>query len=548
MKHLHRRARASALSALAAGTLATTLAATLVGAAGPSYSATTGSDPRPGREALHWLGTQADSAGLQQSYGYPDQGKSIDAGLSDEALNRGPDAVAIADALAKADPSSGTPQRTYLQQYVDYTAGTTSYPAANAMGKALAFAYATGQDPSSWGGVDLVSLMQDHTDDTTGQITDGGSGDDYANMIGQVFAVRGLSEATSPEAPQALDFLSKKQCPEGYFNLNFSDSCTSTDTPGADVTALAAIELADVPEPAAQTIVTQARQWLRKYQRSSGGWAGGTGSRSVNANSTGLAAWALSTSPATATDMHAAARRGALWLRRHQAHPAADCPGRLSGARGAIAYDDATLSDARSGSTTPNGSDQWSRATAQGAAGLRAAAPAAGALRLSGPGGWHRAGSRLALTAHDVAPGDDFCIRWRTERKAGGLGEADNATTRTVRLPQGTSERIYRLTDSGGRRTQASFKVLGPTRLRVALGRRTARPGSTIGVTVRGLFPGEPVHLRFHGRAIADAVARRDGTYYRRFRVTRPIGDARVFARGRYADIRRGSAPLRVIR
>ena len=102
-----------------------------------------------------------------------------------------------------------------------------------------------------------------------------------------------------------------------------------------------------------QASVDAALDWMRAQQRRNGSFGGGAPTRGANANSTGLAAWALGQDQRCRP-----ASRAATWVEG------------VRRPNGAIALDRAALRDARSVGITVSTRDQFRRATAQAAPGL----------------------------------------------------------------------------------------------------------------------------------------------------------------------------------
>jgi hypothetical protein len=209
---------------------------------------------------------------------------------------------------------------------------------------------------------------------TKGRIEDRSSGD-FANTIGQVFAVRGLLKAGSPSGRPALKFLLEQQCKDGSFRLDFNphkkaaqQGCRASDPSDTDVTALAVIELTSLrtANPSLAPALKQAVAWLRRHQRPGGGFGGGPTTSATNANSTGLAGWAF-----IVTGQCGPEHDAAVWVRAHQVRGAVSGTPR-AGERGAIAYDHAAMRAARQHGITTAQRDQWRRATAQAAPALLA--------------------------------------------------------------------------------------------------------------------------------------------------------------------------------
>ena len=182
--------------------------------------------------------------------------------------------------------------------------------------------------------------------------------------MGQAFAAAGLTQAHSSKAPAAVGFLLKQQCAGGYFRLNFSAAVAKDQTcDGAakkdraadtDATAIALVNLQSIKHPTAKVkrAIAAGTRWLERTQAPNGSFGGGPTTKAANANSTGLAAWALGQAGECTS-----AQRAARWVSKLQFH-------------GAIAYDAAALRTAKKDGITTEKRDQWRRASAQAAPGL----------------------------------------------------------------------------------------------------------------------------------------------------------------------------------
>lgn len=343
-------------SAVAAVVAAAVTVATL---AGPAEAAPAGS-------AAGWVkGELTDGLMYNPNFGgFNDYGLTLDAGFTFAELGRGRLVRKVRRAMAP-----------HVDSYIsaaDWGSPEDRY--AGAVAKALAFAQTSGADPRSYGGFDLVVELEDVTS-PAGRIKDRG-GDDYANTIGQAFAVRGLWQARSRERRRALGFLLQQQCSAGFFRLNFSGAgaadqgCDGGDggkAPDTDVTALAVLALETLPRgnAKAQRSIRRATRWLARRQADNGSFTGGPTTATANANSTGLAAWALGE-----TGRCGPAAEAARWVRRLQV--GGDVSGtELARERGAIAYDRTAYRAGRRGGITDATRDQWRRTTTQAAPGLR---------------------------------------------------------------------------------------------------------------------------------------------------------------------------------
>jgi hypothetical protein len=266
--------------------------------------------------------------------------------------------------------------RHVLSQHVnDYTTFGSDV-SASATAKLLVAAQDTGASPRHFGGVNLIrrlSGMVSTTAPTNGRIEDKTTSTDFANTIGQIFAVRGLLRAKNPMSGPALRFLLEQQCAKGYFRLDFSkkaatnQGCRAANPADNDVTSLAVVELWKQRAHRGRLAIAlkAATRWLQHHQQKTGSFGGGPSTSAPNSNSTGLAGWALGL-----TGHCSAAGKAAGWIDTLQVTgPLKGTP--LAGERGAIAYDHAALKAGRHDGITKQTRDQWRRATTQAAPALR---------------------------------------------------------------------------------------------------------------------------------------------------------------------------------
>lgn len=356
---------------------ATTLA--LTATAGPAVA---GDTPRDELSA-QWLAGQLTDGLVRGAYldewtdpgnptwvEYIDHGLSVDTALALDAIG-GHDAsvTGIGDAMAT--------------QVASYTTGVdfgTDDVYAGATAKALVLAQTVGADPATYGGTDLVTRLNRRIATTApirGRLRDK-SAVDYANVVGQTYAVQGLAAAGSGKAGPALAFLLKQQCDAGYFRLSFTpsksrrnQSCeggnpATTSAPDTDATALAVLGLTTLhsTRPSVRTAITDAVRWLKAHQKGNGSYGGGTSTEGSNANSTGLASWALGVRGACG-----AASAAATWVSELQVTGAPD-GSPLAGELGGIAYSRTEYTAAQSDGIPQAKRDQWRRATTQAAPAL----------------------------------------------------------------------------------------------------------------------------------------------------------------------------------
>lgn len=535
------------------GVLITSGALTLTGltlAGGPAQAAT--ADPRPVSIGATWLEGQLTNGLLHYpdtGFGeYDDYGLSIDAGLSLASVGGHSTAVtAVRTAIATA-VSGG--------HYItgeDF--GDTGSTYAGAVAKAAVFAKASGGNPTSFGGVNLITRLEAQVSTTApnaGRLFDTSSFGDNANTLGQAFAANALSAAGSAEAPSVVDFLLKQQCAAGFFRLTFSakvapdQSCdaAATATPDTDATAMALLQLATIPSPSATltTHLHNAEAWLLATQHADGSFGGGTSTEAPNTNSTGLAGWALGALGDTA-----AATRAATWVRSHQADEPTSCPNALSGQTGALAYDDAALAAGRTDGITTAVLDQWRRSTAPTLPVLKWAPAATAPFDLNGPTGYVQAGSSVTLQVSGAAPGAKVCVSGIGSARA-VVAPASGAFPVTLAVPAGTANRLVVASQRSGDSAGVQVRALDAKTLRVRPGRSTVHRGARLRVVVRGLAPAERVVLSLRGVTVRKGHADPKGVFVRTFRVGHKLGKARIVAAGAFPGIRHGRAVIRVVR
>lgn len=531
--------------------LASALALSGVALTAPAATAA-GTDPRPLSIGADWLAGQLTSGLIHNPNfgGFDDYGLSIDTGFALEAASgHASDVSAISAGLAAN-----------IDNYVTGDAfGDTGSSYAGATAKAAVFATSTGADPTSYGGENLVTRLEARVSGTapiTGRIEDASSFGDFANVIGQAFAVSALETASSPRAADALAFLLKQQCTAGYFRIDFTADKTATDQtcdggiatgagaadPDATSTAIRLLLPEAGTSPTVARAVGKAEAWLLAQQHADGSFSGGASTAVPNANSTGLAGWALGLLGDTD-----AATRAAVWVRQHQADEVAGCANDLSGQTGAIGYDDGGVAAGRTAGITDATSDQWRRATSQALPVLQWAPAATPAVSIQGPAGYVRAGSSATYLVTGALPGDKVCLTGLGAPVRGVAGAGGSATLH-VTLPAGTATRTVGVTDRAADVAQTHTSVLGAKTFRVRLSRTTVVRGSLVRVTVVGLAPRELMGLRFRGVPLRTGQATPTGVYSVTFNVRRTLGKGTVVVLGQFPGIRHGSAVVTVVR
>lgn len=526
-----RRRRAVGLVAVPALALST-LAALPAGSASAAEP-----DPAPVAAGATWLESQlTDGLIVNTAFGDPfnDYGLSIDSGLALAAVG-GHDATVDQISAAVAANISG------------YVGNGTTESYAGSLAKAAVLADTAGDDPTSFGGVDLIDRLEARVSDTgvtIGRIQDASEFGDFANSFGQTFAVRALEAAGSTEAEAATEFLVAQQCDEGFFRQDFAavdaaDQDCDADpnaAPSVDVTALAVLALLpQADDTDVDAVVDDAVAWLVSQQSEAAGWfTSGDDIPVANANSTGLAGWALGDA-----GQELPAQKAAAFVRLLQVDEPAPCESALNDDQGAIAYDGAALRAGRRDGITVPLQDQWRRASAQALPVLQWApdsAVGAGTI-VDDFRRYHQPGDHVNVSAADRTPGETVCFTLKGA--AAGFGGADlgGVTNGRVTLPKGTARRTYAWTDGEDQGGSRSFTVLDAKRIPVELAARVAR-GERQVVRIRGLAPFEEYQVKAGGKRVGDGQTSAKGRAVVRFTAGKKPGDVKVVVLGQFKNRR----------
>ena len=539
---------------------ATAVAATTAIATTPAQAAS------PAQDTAAWLTGELVDGLMPSGFSPPfdkDLGLTLDTAYSLNAV--GGHGATVTQIRNSFEPRIG--------DYVDYvpnymlptpTADDT-HTGAGQLAKALAFVQLAGGNGASYGGRNLLAELEGRTA-ADGRIEDklaqgdtnpDSPGDqpdtDFANSVGQAFAARALTIAGSPEAAAARSFLLQQQCPAGFFREQFAakgapqQACNTNDAPATDVTALAVLQLVALPtkDNATSAAITKATAWLRATQRADGSFGTGPAASVSNTNSTGSAAWALSTQGGCAD-----AGRAGAWVQKIQVrHPAAGSP--LAGENGAVAFDVDTFNAAKTSGIAPAARYVWRRAGTQAAPGLLAALTANN-VTFTGPTAFQRAGATAALSVAGVGEGERVCLTGpgiTGERSLTGTGLTAPLGTNVV-LPTKTATSTFTLVTATGTKTVA-VKTLGKTTLKAKVKKKTIRKGKKQVIKVSGLEAGEKVVVRVAGKRVAKGLANANGVFKAKFKIKNKLakpGKKKVKVFGQFKDLRKGKATFRVVR
>lgn len=421
-------------AALAAGLLVAP-PANAAPAAAPTLPRT---DDTAAQIAADWLAGELTNGLMVGGFG-PDFGLTLDTGFALSAAGNGTAVAAINTAV---EP-----------RIADYVGDGTKESYAGPLAKAATFARTAKDNPTSYGGINLVTRLEERTADasagaTAGRISDKSEFGDFANVIGQSYAVRALSLAGSAEAGAARDFLLKQQCPSGFFRLNFdkpaaaSQSCVdgaAGSAPDPDVTSIAVINLIASRDhsQAVRDALAKAGTWLAGRQRGSGAFRGGTGTAVVNTNSTSLAGYALGR-----LKNRAAAMKAAVWVRKLQPVDKSKCRSALTKDTGAVAYRKDKVTAARTAGITADARDEWRRATAQAVLGLQYAPASSDDLRVESVRAQAMAGDRVRFRVYGISPGERACLQVKGDFRR-LVGKASGGRlVRTLEMPTGNKRRV----------------------------------------------------------------------------------------------------------
>lgn len=161
-------------------------------------------------------------------------------------------------------------------------------------------------------------------------------------------------------------------------------------------------------------------------------------------------------------------------------------------------------------------------------------------VRLVGPAGFRKAGSKVALEVLGAAPGARFLLRGPGAADTTVVAGSDGALTRMVTLPKATTTAAYVLVGADGEVSDQT-RVLGNRTLKVST---LAADGPRTRVLVRRLADREKVRLLVGGRTIAKGRANAKGRFVAR--VALPDGRAKVRVRavGQFPALRSGTTSV----
>jgi hypothetical protein len=239
--------------------------------------------------AFAYVRTQQQPDGGIDAYG-------MGYGSSESGTARGVLALVSAGRPATwiAHTSTGKSMIDYLASHtISYTHQdpytTAEYLFPENAGLVLAAAAAANENPTSFGGMNLLAQLKDTYNPATGAYSttardDTSTGE--ASTANQAWAILGLSAVAEPVPVTATDFLIGRHSSDGSWHMS--------GQPDPEATALAVVALigSGNAEPIDMPIVS-ALDFFRRSQLPSGGWRRLTGTDPASANSTGWVIQAL---------------------------------------------------------------------------------------------------------------------------------------------------------------------------------------------------------------------------------------------------------------
>jgi hypothetical protein len=444
------RSAAVALStvALGAGVLAAPPASADPSPALRAAKAVGNTDSTPSTIAADWLAGELTNGLLVTAQG-PDFGLTIDTGL------------ALSTVASQSGTTVTTINNALEPRIAEYVGDGKKESYAGPLAKAAAFARTAKKNPIDYGGVNLVARLEERTADVpadptaepqaaafAGRIFDKSESGNFANVVGQSYAVRALALARSAEAGAARDFLLKQQCASGFFRLNFdranvpSQVCTegvAGSEADPDATALAVINLIESGDrsPTVTAALDKAAAWLAARQRNSGAIRSAGEGASINTNSTALGGYALGL-----MRNRDAALKAALWVRKNQPVDKYKCRTALTKDTGAVAYRKDRIKDASITGIPAGARDEWRRATSQAILGLQFAPASKDRLQIVSVRREARAGERVQFRVFGLAPSESACLQVKGDFVRVKGKKSGDKIVRKLQLPAGNQRRV----------------------------------------------------------------------------------------------------------
>ncbi|MBS2937283.1 terpene cyclase/mutase family protein [Nocardioides sp. J2M5] len=436
-----------ATAALGAGVLGAAPASADPSPALRSAKAAVSTDSTPSTIAAEWMAGELEN-GLLISGTNPDFGLTIDTGMALSTIaSQGGTVTAINNTL---EP-----------RIAEYVGNGTEESYAGPLAKAATFARIAKKNPTSYGGINLITRLEERTADVpadpaaepqkaaiAGRIFDKSASGNYANVVGQSYAVRALTLAQSTEAAAARDFLLKQQCASGAFRVDFAnaDQPVQACTDGAagseadpDATAFAVINLVESGDKSAAVVgaLAKAGTWLAARQRNSGAFRAAAPVSQINTNTTAIAGYALGL-----LKNRDASQKAALWVRKNQPVDKYKCRTALTKDTGAVAYRKDRVKASTTSGIPADARSEWRRATSQAILGLQFAPASKDKLRIVSVRKQARSGERVQFRVFGLAPSESACMQVKGDFLRVKGKKSGDKIVRKLQLPAGNQRRV----------------------------------------------------------------------------------------------------------
>ena len=236
-----------------------------------SFPMAAGAAADPAKAAVQWLHTQ----------------QLADGGFGVRGTTSAPITADVVYALALAGEDPGGPAWTVdghsaLDALAKVAPGYIGTDAGQA-GKVARAVAAAGRDPRSFGGMDIIAVIEAAYDPATGRYHP-----DF--LFRHAVAIEALQRAKLPVPPAAYAALRKAQLPDGGWFWTFTGTKGDVDTTGRVLQVLG-----QAPAGTCDVSFMAAASYLAHAQTTSGAWAvdAPPSTSPANANSTGLAVGGL---------------------------------------------------------------------------------------------------------------------------------------------------------------------------------------------------------------------------------------------------------------
>jgi hypothetical protein len=513
---------------LAAGSL-------LVAPAAPA-SAAAPNDSAPAVAGGDWLAAQLTGGVIyNDQFDFDDYGLTLDTGLALDDYSSNRYAGALRTLTAKVSSAEGVGAYTTGESFGD--AGSRY---AGETGKLASFLQQRGEDPRDASGTNLINQLRGRVATEApiaGRAENRSEFGDNTNAIGQGFVARALTVAGNARGATAMDFFLDQQCSEGYFRTFLDSDKSDADqtcdgatgdedqAPSADATGIAVLNLvATDPAPGSdvQDAIDAGVAWLLAEQNSDGSYTGPPPTDTPNANTTGVAAWALA-----AVGEEDAATRAAEWLSGLQTSA---CDGWSAADSGAVAYDQTAYDRGLDEGIVVETRDQFRRTSAQAVPVLRSLADPAGSPRLTGPAArFVRAGSTVSLGVTGLPEGRTVCVAGPD----GGTEVTGPTDSVDVEVPAGSGTRRWFIEGEG---KPVALRALDAKTLAASVARPRPAKGVQQTVTVKRLAAQERVTVKVAGTRVARGTANANGVYKATFKAAGPRGTKNVKVVGQFGN------------